>query len=234
MPKPRLVHRILDMNTDIYDESGGLLNQDLPSRGERAVLTEQSLRQSPEATQTLDKALGIRAKTSLRLKYEAESQVLLKKFGGLSGIQTKLNLSQRKICQLLMVDPSSWSRWMLDEAKTPPHILRALEWYLVTQDKYPGFDVHFWLHSNGKTSGATLERTQLLHEDLTKESAELKIQIQLLEKQVGRLENEVSASNQISRIPQVKPEKQLTFLKGFLSALALVFSSYLVLSHFLK
>lgn len=39
------------------------------------------------------------------------------------------------MCQLLLVDPSAWSRWMRDETKVPPHIFRALEWYLALHHK---------------------------------------------------------------------------------------------------
>lgn len=80
-----------------------------------------------------------RAKTSLRLKYEAESRVGLQKLGGLEGLRHQLGLSQRQICQLLLVDPSAWTRWCKEESKTPPHVVRALEWYLALERKEPAF-----------------------------------------------------------------------------------------------
>lgn len=78
-----------------------------------------------------------RSKTPLRLKYEAESRVFLGKFGGLENIRKNLGFSQRKIAQLLMVDPSAWSRWVKDPAKIPPHICRSLEWLLQLEGKNP-------------------------------------------------------------------------------------------------
>ncbi len=171
-----------------------------------------SLDQTSLLPETLKSSLSLRAKTSLRLKYEAESQMILKKFGGLSGIQSKLGLSQRKICKLLMVDPSSWSRWVLNESKTPPHILRACEWYLALMDKYPGFDVNFWLHSQGKTSSATLEKASELQKDFALESAELKIQVKLLEKQISELRLSVDRSQ--NRPSRMSPASRTFYLFG--------------------
>ncbi len=78
-----------------------------------------------------------RQKTSLRLKYEAEARVIRERYGGLESIRKTLGFSQRKMGQLLLVDPSAWSRWVKDESKVPPHIYRSLEWLLLLQDKNP-------------------------------------------------------------------------------------------------
>jgi transcriptional regulator with XRE-family HTH domain len=130
---------------------------------------------------------ALKAKTSLRLRYEAEAQVILKKLGGLNGIRFELGLSQRKICQLLLVDPSSWSRWIHDESKTPPHILRSLEWYMALMDKYPGFDINFWIHSSAKSTSLAFEKTQTLEAELLTQTVELKKRIQFLETQIEML-----------------------------------------------
>ena len=86
-----------------------------------------------------------KAKTSLRIQYEAQSEVLRRQMGGLRGVQATLDLSARKICQLLMVDPSAWSRWLRDESQVPPHIWRALQWYFTIQDKMPGLNASYFL-----------------------------------------------------------------------------------------
>ena len=78
-----------------------------------------------------------RSKTSLRMQYEAEAQVIRKKLGGLEEVRKELGLSRRKMCQLLMVDPSAWTRWTQDESKVPPHVYRALQWYLALIEKQP-------------------------------------------------------------------------------------------------
>ncbi|HRK07383.1 MAG TPA: helix-turn-helix domain-containing protein [Pseudobdellovibrionaceae bacterium] len=87
------------------------------------------------------------AKSSLRLKYEAEVMVLRRKIGGLEEIRARLGLSSRKMAQLLMVDPSAWTRWVQGGDSAPPHIWRALAWYLALEEKYPGLDHQFWLSS---------------------------------------------------------------------------------------
>ena len=76
-------------------------------------------------------------KTSLRMNYEAQCEVIKQKIGSIEEVRTKLGLSRRKICQTLMVDPSAWSRWMKNEDSIPPHIYRSLQWYLELIDKEP-------------------------------------------------------------------------------------------------
>ena len=56
-----------------------------------------------------------RSKTPLRLKYEAECKLIKDKLGSLEDVRNNLGISQRKICQLLMVDPSAWSRSSLSK-----------------------------------------------------------------------------------------------------------------------
>ncbi len=70
-----------------------------------------------------------RVRTANRLKYEAEVDVIKKQFGDLESIRQELGLSRRKMCQLLLVDPSAWTRWTKEGA--PPYVYRALEWYLL-------------------------------------------------------------------------------------------------------
>jgi transcriptional regulator with XRE-family HTH domain len=120
-----------------------------------------------------------RPKSSLRLKYEAETHVIERKLGSLEAIRSTLGLSQRKMAQLLLVDPSAWTRWTKGEDQAPPHIFRMLQWYLALQEKYPALDVNFWLNtvaqvneksaSFGKESGdqeMRLRALELSHERL--------------------------------------------------------------------
>lgn len=74
-------------------------------------------------------------KSSLRMRYEAETKVFRSQFGGLEDIRQKLGFSRRKMCQLLLVDPSAWTRWMRDETKVPPHVYRSLEWFLALNER---------------------------------------------------------------------------------------------------
>ncbi len=71
-----------------------------------------------------------RSTSALRRIYESEVRQFKEQHGGLEKLREKLGLSRRKMCQLLLVDPSAWSRWMRDESRVPPHIYRSLEWYL--------------------------------------------------------------------------------------------------------
>jgi transcriptional regulator with XRE-family HTH domain len=93
-----------------------------------------------------------RVKSSLRLRYEAETHVIERKIGDLESIREKLGLSQRKMAQLLLVDPSAWTRWTKGEDAAPPHIFRMLQWYLALEEKYPALDVNFWLKTVSQVS----------------------------------------------------------------------------------
>lgn len=78
---------------------------------------------------------GKTTKTPLRMLYAAETQVFKAQYGNLENIRQKLGFSRRKMCQLLLVDPSAWTRWCKDESKVPPHVYRALEWFLALNQK---------------------------------------------------------------------------------------------------
>lgn len=90
---------------------------------------------TPDSSESFESSREGRNKTSLRLKYEAETRVFRAKFGGLEDVRRRLNLSRRQMCQLLLVDPSAWTRWTRNEERVPPHIYRALEWYLTLEGR---------------------------------------------------------------------------------------------------
>ena len=85
-----------------------------------------------------------RPETAQRLRYEAEVSVIIRKIGSLEDIRKKLGLSQRKMAQLLLVDPSAWTRWV-KSGHAPPHIYRSLMWLLALEEKYPALEIGFWL-----------------------------------------------------------------------------------------
>ena len=93
----------------------------------------------------------LKVKTSLRMTYEAQVEVLKRQLGDLESIRERLGLSQRKISQLLMVDPSSWTRWTKKGDEAPPQIWRALQWYLALQDKIPGLSNQYFLDQNHRS-----------------------------------------------------------------------------------
>lgn len=49
------------------------------------------------------------------------------------------------MAQLLMVDPSAWTRWTKSEDQAPPHIWRALQWYMIVQEKVPGLTAQYFI-----------------------------------------------------------------------------------------
>lgn len=79
----------------------------------------------------------LRSKTSLRMKYEAECSIIRNEIGSLEDIRKTLGLSRRKMCQILLVDPSTWTRWTQNESKVPPFVFRSLQWYLALIEKKP-------------------------------------------------------------------------------------------------
>ena len=77
-------------------------------------------------------------KSSLQMQYQAEVNVIQSKIGDLESVRNSLGLSRRKMCQLLMVDPSAWTRWSKTQ-KVPFHIYRSLQWYMALIEKEPAW-----------------------------------------------------------------------------------------------
>jgi hypothetical protein len=105
-----------------------------------------------------------RSRSSLGFEYEAQVQIIKQKHGDLEAIRHRLGLSRRKISQILMVDPSAWTRWTKKGEDAPAHVYRSLEWYLLLQNKYPGMDSPFWLEAiarPARTAGANLDIEKL-------------------------------------------------------------------------
>lgn len=117
-------------------------------------------------------SLNRRGKTSLRMLYEAEAAVIIKKIGPLEDVRQRLGLSRRKISQLLMVDPSAWTRWTTGETPPPPHIVRSLQWYLALIKEQPEWHPRMMFNSSGMITKKQLEELkQKLKEELSSESS---------------------------------------------------------------
>lgn len=93
-----------------------------------------------------------RISSSQKMRYFAEVSVIKKKWGDLEEMRKHLGISQRKMCQLLMVDPSAWTRWTKYEKEAPPHIYRALSWFLLLNEKDPTSSPYVWLQSVARPS----------------------------------------------------------------------------------
>lgn len=102
-----------------------------------------------------------RAQSSQRMKYSAEITLIKEKWGDLEGIRQRLGLSQRKISQLLMVDPSAWTRWTKHGDEAPPHIYRSLSWFLTLHEKHPEAHPYFWLAGVSQPKMSDLELTDI-------------------------------------------------------------------------
>lgn len=147
--------------------------------------------------------------SSLRLRYEAEVAVIRKSLGGLEEIRTGLGLSRRKMCQLLMVDPSAWTRWTKRGSHPPAHVYRALQWYLALIDKQPG-----WHPKNsfnvGEVTRVQDEKMGLLQADLERQIAYLKRENTRLEDILGEKIAQIEARN-----PFIDLEKELSIGMGW-------------------
>jgi transcriptional regulator with XRE-family HTH domain len=134
-----------------------------------------------------------RLKTSQRLTYEAEARVLRQQVGSLEKIRENLGLSRRKMCQLLLVDPSAWTRWVRDESRVPPHIFKALQWYLLLIEKHPS--LHPQYNLGVKNSGDLRRKT--FEEEKNRLESRLQEQESALEARVAELTAALGERSQI-------------------------------------
>lgn len=117
----------------------------------------------------LEEDLGPRSKTSLRMHYEAQVSVVQKQIGNLEEIRGSLGLSQRKMAQLLLVDPSTWTRWTKQGDEAPPHIWRALQWYMALREKIPGLTPQYFINTNPQVlHQKALQELELERQERTK------------------------------------------------------------------
>lgn len=107
--------------------------------------------------------LKLRSKSAQRMNYEAQVEVIKGQIGGLDDVRARMGLSQRKMAQLLLVDPSAWTRWTSNEGQIPPHIWRSLQWYLGLQEKIPGLTPQYFLGGDSKQLQARIENRVLNH-----------------------------------------------------------------------
>ena len=135
---------------------------------------------------------GPRSKTSLRMHYEAQVTVIRRQIGDLESVRVNLGLSQRKIAQLLMVDPSSWTRWTRQGDEAPPHIWRALQWYSTLQEKIPGLTPPYFINQSPQVLQQETRRE--LDQERTRRESEMSVLHQKIEGislQRGELQQEI-------------------------------------------
>jgi len=137
----------------------------------KADPTEKIATQKPESKREW--------KTNLRQQYFLERELIRHEIGDLTQIQQKLGLSQRRLCKLLLVDPSAWTRWLKKGA--PPHIYQALRWLVKLQETHPQI----------VGQGDLADRMDLIQSDT-------QTKIRALEEQVSQLERELAQKNSAS------------------------------------
>lgn len=140
-----------------------------------------------------------KGKTALRMQYEAEAQVIRNKLGSIEDIRKNLGLSRRKICQLLLIDPSTWTRWTKDPEKIPPHIFRTLQWYLSLIEKHPE-----WHPQN--SFGPGLWRSQ--NEQIHKLTQKLEGQMEALRQENQALKTRLNDTQSLSQSTTAAPDDQ--------------------------
>lgn len=112
-------------------EDAGNVIHDVTENPEFASKTQDFLPNSEEKKQP--------SKRTLREEYLLEKEEIKFTVGDLEQIRLKLGLSQRKICQLLLVDPSAWTRWIQSSDGAPPHVYQALRWLIQLKDQNPRY-----------------------------------------------------------------------------------------------
>lgn len=138
--------------------------------------------------------LGPRSKTSLRMHYEAQVSVIQKQLGNLEDIRGNLGLSQRKMSQLLMVDPSSWTRWTRKGDEAPPHIWRALQWYLALIEKLPGLTPQYFISTNPQNlHEKALKELEIERQERTQNIDYLAVQMKQFQDERGALLSEINS-----------------------------------------
>lgn len=65
------------------------------------------------------------------------AEIIQSQIGDIEAVRKRIGLSKRKMCQLLLIDPSTWSRWTTGKTKPPPYVYRTLQWGLALMEKYP-------------------------------------------------------------------------------------------------
>ena len=202
-------------------------------------------------SEMIENTPSTRARSSLRQRYEAEARVIERRIGGLEQAREMLGLSQRKMAQLLLVDPSAWTRWTQSDQGAPPHVWRALAWYLALQEKYPALDAAFWLQGVARATGPAVD--ERLSRNISENADEiraaklhtraLEIKIQELSREIARLQQFIPAGSSKLEESEVSENGKLTTkaeqaetraLANFFIAFAFAILGFVVATFFMK
>jgi len=99
-------------------------------------IIDATTQSSEEGQKNLDVEINSRGLSSR--DFNMKTAALIKsQIGDLEEVRRSLGLSQRKMCQLLLIDPSTWSRWVTGKTAPPPYVYRMLQWGLAVMERYP-------------------------------------------------------------------------------------------------
>jgi hypothetical protein len=76
---------------------------------------------------------------SARDKNELTADLIKKQIGDIEQVRALMGLNKRRMCELLLIDPSTWTRWTTGKTPPPTWVYRTLQWGLAVMDKHPEF-----------------------------------------------------------------------------------------------
>ncbi len=138
-----------------------------------------------------------RNKTQLRSHYENQVDVIKNQFGDIDKIRMQLGLSQRQMAQLLMVDPSTWTRWLKQKKGAPPHIYRALQWLMIIREQLPDNTIIPVQPNNTNTMKIAKQLdVQFFEKQMKEQDQKRNDTIDQLQLNLYELQNKMSGQNQ--------------------------------------
>jgi transcriptional regulator with XRE-family HTH domain len=169
---------------------------------------------------------GVRTKTSLRMHYDAQAAVIERQLDGLEGVRSKLGLSQRKMAQLLMVDPSAWTRWNRPGNRAPGIVWRSLQWYMILQEKIPGLTPNYFLAAAPSVVQAEALKG-IRRESEAREVLEGKLKE--LDRSVAAFNSEINAENGrlLKRLSHLEGQLRMWRVGTVILTLTLLFSTFI-------
>ena len=93
-----------------------------------------------------------------REKNELTAALIKKQIGDIEQIRISMGLNKKRMCELLLIDPSTWTRWCTGKTPVPPTVYRTLQWGLAVMDKHPEFHPLMISRSNSINTSQTINK----------------------------------------------------------------------------
>ena len=117
---------------------------------------------------------------STRERNELAASLIKKQIGDLEQVRALLGLNKKRMCELLLIDSSTWTRWTTGKTEPPPWLYRTLQWGVAVMDKYPEFHpllVNQRVSDSGTTNSSADTRFKDLADEVYSIKKDLKIWI---------------------------------------------------------